>query len=49
MPMRIGIPMKKTMVVPCIVSSPLKVSGPINVLPAGQNSCKRINTASQPR
>ena len=41
MPMRIGMPMKKTIVVPCIVNSPLKVSGPMNVL-RGQNSCKRI-------
>ena len=47
MPMSIGMPTKKTIVVPCIVNSPLKVSGPMSVL-RGRKSCKRIKRASQP-
>ena len=41
------MPTKKTIVVPCIVNSPLKVSGPISSL-RGQNSWRRIKMASQP-
>ena len=47
MPIRIGMPTKKTIVVPCMVNKPLKVSGPRTSL-RGQNSCMRIRMASQP-
>ena len=41
------MPMKNTIVVPCIVNSWLKASGPRKSL-RGQNSCKRSSMASQP-
>ncbi len=47
MPMRIGMPMKNTMVAPCSVNSWLKTSGETTLAP-GQNSCQRMTSASQP-
>jgi hypothetical protein len=47
MPIRIGIPMKNTMVAPCIVNSWLNTSGE-TTLPPGQNSFQRMTSASQP-
>ena len=47
MPTRIGMPMKKTIVVPCIVNIWLKVSGPRKSL-RGHSNCQRISRASTP-
>ena len=47
MPIRIGMPTKKTIVVPCIVNSWLNVSWPRTSL-RGKNSCQRISSASMP-
>ena len=40
MPIRIGMPMKNTIVVPCMVNIWLKTSGPRKSL-RGQNNCQR--------
>jgi hypothetical protein len=47
MPIRIGMPTKKTIVVPCIVNSWLKKSG-LRTSLRGQRSCRRMRTASTP-
>jgi hypothetical protein len=47
MPIRIGIPMKNTIVVPCIVNNWLNTSGARKSL-RGEISCHRIRTASTP-
>ena len=47
MPIRIGMPMKKTIVVPCIVNIWLNVSGPRKSL-RGRTNCQRRSRASTP-
>ncbi len=47
MPIRMGMPMKNTMVAPCNVNSWLNTSGETTRL-LGENSCQRMTRASQP-
>src|SRR5437773_1484865 len=48
MPMTSGMPMKKTMVVPCIVNRPCKTPREMNSRP-GHSSCKRSRIAAMRR